>query len=96
MSVNGTTFLQGNVKLGSSSIAVGLQANGGYGTAGQVLASNGSATYWTTVSGGASLTANTTDTQTYYLPMSNATSGSWSNGVVANTKLYFEIGTAHV
>lgn len=31
---------------------------------------------------GATLTANTTDSATYYLPMSNATSGNWTNAVV--------------
>ncbi len=54
LSVRGTTFLGGNVVLGSSSVAVGLQANGGYGTAGQVLTSNGSAPYWSTVTAGGS------------------------------------------
>jgi len=49
LSVNGTTYLGGNLILGSSSVAVGLQANGGYGSAGQVLTSNGSAPYWSTV-----------------------------------------------
>lgn len=44
---------------------------------------------WSTIVGGAVLTANNTDTQTYFFPMANTTSGSWSNGVVANTKLYF-------
>lgn len=39
--------------------------------------------------GGATLIANTTDTQTFYLPMANTTSGTWSNAVVTNTKLYF-------
>jgi hypothetical protein len=38
----------GNVGLGSVSVA----ANGAYGSAGQVLTSNGSATYWSTVSSG--------------------------------------------
>jgi hypothetical protein len=34
--------------------AVGIQANGGIGTAGQVLTSNGTTIYWSTVSGGTS------------------------------------------
>ena len=38
-----THTFNGNVVLGS-----GLSSNGSYGTAGQYLASNGSATYWTT------------------------------------------------
>ena len=48
LSVNGTTYFGGNVQLGTSSISVGLRANGSYGTAGQVLTSNGTATYWAT------------------------------------------------
>ena len=48
LSINGTTFFQGNVKFGTSSIAVGLQANGSLGTTGQVLTSNGSSIYWAT------------------------------------------------
>ena len=51
LDVNGTTYHQGNVILGSSSVAVGLQANSSYGTAGQVLTSNGTATYWSTTIG---------------------------------------------
>jgi len=48
LSVNGTTYLggvttfAGNLVLGT----VGLSANGGFGSAGQVLHSNGTATYW--------------------------------------------------
>ena len=45
----GITTLNANLILGSSSITVGLQANGSYGTAGQVLQSNGTATYWSDV-----------------------------------------------
>lgn len=33
-------------------LSAGLQANGGFGSAGQVLTSNGTGTYWSTVSGG--------------------------------------------
>ena len=40
--VGGNTTFAGNVVLGS----VGLSANGGFGTAGHVLHSNGTATYW--------------------------------------------------
>ena len=41
LSVNGTTYLQANVTLNAA-----LVANGGAGSAGQVLHSNGTATYW--------------------------------------------------
>ena len=85
-----TVSYTGNVSI------TGLIANGSLGSAGQVLTTNGSNTYWSTVTanGGANgtsinLSANTTDTATYYFPMSNAASGTWANGVVANTKLLF-------
>jgi hypothetical protein len=58
------------------------------GTANTITFLRGDQT-WATVVGGAVLTANNTDTQTFYLPMANATSGSWSNGVVSTTKLFF-------
>lgn len=68
----------------------GLSANGSLGTTGQVLSSNGTSVYWATPSGGgATLTANNTDTQTFYIPMANTTSGTWSNAVVSTTKMYF-------
>lgn len=57
--VNGSGYVSGNIVLGS-----GLSANGSFGTSGQVLTSNGTGTYWSTVSGGGggatnlSLTAN--------------------------------------
>jgi hypothetical protein len=42
LAVSGISTFSGNVVLGS----VGVSANGGFGTAGQVLHSNGTATYW--------------------------------------------------
>lgn len=42
VAIGGITTLTANVILGSS----GLSANGGFGTAGQLLNSNGTATYW--------------------------------------------------
>ena len=70
-----------------------LTANASNGTAGQVLTSNGTGVYWSTVAGGggygSTLVANTTDTQTFFFPMSNATSGSWSNAVVDSTDLFY-------
>lgn len=82
LSVSGTTYYGGNVIFGNSSVVVGVQANGSYGTTGQVLTSNGTATYWSTVSGGGggftngqsimvsntaySNTSNTATTYTYY------------------------------
>ena len=66
-------------------------ANSSNGTTGQVLTSNSTGgIYWATPSGGgATLVANNTDTQTFYIPMSNTSTGSWTNGVVSTTQLYF-------
>jgi len=72
-----------NIVLGSS----GLSANGSYGSAGQSLLSNGTATYWATA--GATLNANNTDTQTYYIGLANSSTGAWTNAVVSTTKLYY-------
>jgi hypothetical protein len=77
LSVQGNTYISG-----------GIIANGSIGSNGQVLSSNGTGLYWAS-SSGATLTANNTDSQTYYFPMSNTTSGAWSNGVISNTQLYF-------
>jgi hypothetical protein len=68
-------------------------ANGSIGVSGQVLSSNGSGVYWANTAtgggGGATLTANNTDSQTFFLPMTNTSSGTWSNAVVSTTKLNF-------
>ena len=89
-----TATFDGNATFIGTMFINGVSANGSLGTAGQVLTSNGSDTYWSTVTangGGTSinLSANTTDTATYYFPLSNSASGTWANGVIANTKLYF-------
>lgn len=46
--IAGVTTFGGNVILGNSTVTVGLQANGSYGSAGQSLISNGTASYWGT------------------------------------------------
>ena len=67
-----------------------INLTNGNGSAGQVLTSNGSGNvYWSTAASAMALTANNTDTATYYFPMSNSSSGSWTNGVISNTSLYF-------
>ena len=68
----------------------GIYANNTYGDSGQVLTSNGSSVYWANTSSGTSiaLNSNTTSTNTFYLPLANTTSGTWSNGVVSSS-LYF-------
>lgn len=84
-----------NVNIGSSgkliiTAGAGIYANGGLGSSGQLLYSNGSSVYWANAGGGgATLVSNTTDTQTFYIPMANTTSGTWTNAVVSDTKLYY-------
>lgn len=89
--VNTSIVAVGNSTISSyvsaASIKTGgtLVANGSQGTAGQVLTSSGSGNaYWSSAAGGggANLTANTTTSQTMYLPMSNTTTGAWTNAVV--------------
>ncbi len=48
VAIAGITTFSANVILGSS----GLSANGGFGTAGQVLTTNGTAAYWAAAAGG--------------------------------------------
>jgi hypothetical protein len=88
LTATGNTTFSGNVIFSGT-----VYANGSAGDAGQVLTTNGSGTYWSTGGGGGgtsiNLSANTTDTSTYYFPMSNSSSGTWSNGVIANTSIYF-------
>ena len=68
-----------------------LNANGSSGTFGQILASNGTGLYWTSSPPGIAipLTQNNNSTSTWYFPMSNSASGSWSNAAVADGKLSF-------
>jgi trimeric autotransporter adhesin len=82
----GVQTFNANVVFGSSTR---LFANGTVGTSGQALFSNGAGVYWANVVGGATLTANNTDTQSFFFPMANTTSGTWSNGVVSDAKLFF-------
>lgn len=68
-----------------------LVANGSVGTFGQILASNSTGVYWTSNPPGIALplTQNNNSTSTWYFPMSNSASGSWSNAAVADAKLSF-------
>lgn len=83
-----------NINIGAAgelivTAGAGIYANGGLGTAGQVLTSNASSIYWSTVSSGATLNANNTETGTFYFGMANTTSGTWTNAVVSTTKISF-------
>lgn len=75
--------LTGNLVLGS----VGLSANGSTGTSGQVLASNGSSTYWYTIPAGGSVTSVASGSGLTGGPIT--TSGILSvnagTGIIANT-----------
>jgi hypothetical protein len=76
----------------------GIYANGGLGTAGQVLTSNASSVYWSTISagGGATLSNETASATTHYPAMSTTSSGTWSSAIVSTTKLYFTPSTGQL
>ena len=59
----------------------------GSGTANSTTVLYGNST-WAPIVSGATLVANTTDTQTFYIPMSNSTTGAWTNGVIATSMTY--------
>ena len=97
--VNGATLSVGSSIVANSTrlaigTAVGLQANGGIGTAGQVLHSNGTTVYWaaddegvTSVATGAGLTGGTITTTGTVSVLANS-------GIVANTTgLFVRPGT---
>lgn len=77
--VGGVTTFSGNVVLGS----VGVSANGGFGTAGQVLSSNGTAAYWATAAGGGG-GVTTFDGGSTGLTPSSASNGAVSLGGTLN------------
>ena len=84
-----------SLSVNSISLTGQLTVNSAVGSAGQVLTSGGAGNvYWSTVTGGGGgssveLTANTTDTQTFFFPMSNTSSGAWTNAVVDSTDLSY-------
>ena len=94
---NGSTLITvgsnlDSLSVNSVSITGQITVNSSVGAAGQILTSGGGAgnVYWSTVtSGGLALTANSTDTQTFFFPMSNTTAGSWANAVVDSTDLSY-------
>jgi hypothetical protein len=70
-----------------------LTANGGTGTAGQVLTSNGSSgsPYWSVT--GPSVTDDDTTNGSRYLLFTNQTSGTLTEGYISTTKLTFNPST---
>jgi hypothetical protein len=71
-----------------------LSTNGSYGTAGQVLQSNGaSAPTWATVSAGITITDDTTTNATRYPLFADATSGTISTEYTSSTKYQYNPST---
>ncbi len=85
---NGAINLPTLATVNTDTIAVNTLrvGNGSSGATGQVLQSNGTVLTWSNIG---VVTANNTDSQTFYLPMSNVISGAWTNSVISNSKLYF-------
>jgi hypothetical protein len=86
LAVAGITTFSGNVVFGS----VGLSANGGFGTAGQVLHSNGTAAYWAadndttyTFSTGLTDTSGTITVNSAYIATISANNASFLGGTAA-------------
>ena len=86
INTSGVTTFSGNVVLGS----VGLSANGGFGTAGQVLHSNGTAAYWAaddgttyTFSTGLVNTSGTITVNSAYIATISANNASFLGGTAA-------------
>ena len=69
--------------------------NGSYGTSGQILQSNGtgSAPTWTTFTGGATITDDTTTNATRYPLFAAATSGTLSTAYTSSTELKYNPST---
>jgi hypothetical protein len=86
---SGITTFSANVVLGSS----GVSANGSFGTAGQLLTTNGTATYWSTVSSGAS--ANSTGGTGAVQYYNGTTFGSSANIIFSGTQLTVGNSTAN-
>jgi hypothetical protein len=98
------TINAASITIGSSSFTANstaivfadpLTANGGTGTSGQVLASNGStgSPYWVTPGGGSAAADDTTTNGTRYVLFANQTSGTISTAYVSSTKLTYNPST---
>lgn len=82
---NAVTFASNATNLSSGTVST---ARLGSGTANSTTYLKGDGT-WSTISAGATLTTDNSSTGTLYIPMSNSTTGSWTNAVVSDSKLYF-------
>jgi hypothetical protein len=91
--ISGVHTHNANVIMGSS----GLSANGGFGTAGHVLHSNGTATYWATDDAGVTSVATGNGLTGGTITATGTVSVLANNGITANaTGLYVTQGTGTV
>jgi hypothetical protein len=91
--VNANTInMTGTLTIGT---AGGINANGSLGTAGQVLTSNATTVYWSTVSAGSSatITNDNATNATRYILWDDVTSGNLTTVGVSSTKLTFNPST---
>ena len=88
-----TLSVSTNTSVNNVIITGGIYANGGYGTNSQVLTSNGSTVYWSTVSGGGSVNVAAQYTWTNTQTFSNTITFSSTINGTANNALYLG-GTA--
>ena len=91
--VSGNITFNGNLTIGTSA---GINANGGYGSAGQVLTSNGTTLYWSSVGGSGTVTSVASGNGLIGGPITS--SGTLyvlaNNGIVANSTGIF-VDTAY-
>ena len=83
---NATAIAANATNLANGTVPVARLGSSGTRDSTTVLYGNN---IWAAIVAGSTLVANTTDTQTFYLPMANTTSGAWANAVVATSKLSF-------
>jgi hypothetical protein len=83
--ITGVHTYNANIVVGTTA---GISANGGYGTAGQVLTSNGTTVYWSAVTGGGSVNVDSQYTWTNTQTFSNTITFSQTINGTANNALY--------
>lgn len=88
VAIGGITTFSANIILGSS----GISANGGFGTAGQFLTSNGSATYWSTAAASVNTAAQFAWTNTHVFTSNVTIGNSTTNN---NALLISQIGISN-